>query len=333
VPVRPPIHTLAGQRPAVALALFLAALAGAALGIHAQARATADPIRTGDIAARGLTARDFPRITKLADRVFAYEQVDPTKRIVTVNNLIVTGSRGVLVADGQGTAANTERLVADIRTITPQPIAYVVIASEHGDHTGGNAAFPSSAVFLASPASKANLEQQAARARGRANAAPAVVPSEAVADRRVVSLGDIDVEVLSLGRAHTGGDLAVYVPSERILWMSEIFSNRIFPSMANSAPSEWLRTLDRAEAMDVRVFVPAHGFVDPPAVLNEEERNFHRALERVIAEGKRLHDAGVPVDQAAAQADFGEFADWTRRDANAASALRRVYMELDGELR
>ena len=46
-------------------------------------------IRTADITVRALKPSDFPRITKLTDRVYAYEQIDPTKRIVTANNLIV----------------------------------------------------------------------------------------------------------------------------------------------------------------------------------------------------------------------------------------------------
>ena len=36
---------------------------------------------------------------------------------------------------------------------------------------------------------------------------------------------------------------------------------------------------------------------------------------------------------AAAKADLGSFAGWTRRAENAAGAFKRVYMELDGELK
>ena len=44
-----------------------------------------EPIRTADITVRGLKPSDFPRITKLAANVYGYEQIDPTKRIVTAN--------------------------------------------------------------------------------------------------------------------------------------------------------------------------------------------------------------------------------------------------------
>jgi glyoxylase-like metal-dependent hydrolase (beta-lactamase superfamily II) len=292
-----------------------------------------DPIRTADINARSLTSRDFPRITRLAERVYGYEQIDPTKRIVTVNNLIIVTSEGVVVADGQGTVENTKRLVADIATLTPLPIKYVVVGSEHGDHTGGNSAFPSSAVFLASPFSHDNLARQAATPGRSVDAPRVVVPGEVVGSDRTLNVGDTEIRIMNIGRAHTSGDLVVFLPRERILWMSEVFSNRIFPSMANSQPSEWVQTLRNAERMNARIYVPAHGFIDSPRILGEELINFRLALEKVIAEGRRLHDAQVPVEQAVAKADFGPYARWTRRMENADGALRRVYMELDGQLK
>ncbi len=292
-----------------------AALLAPALSIGSQ-----EVIRTADITVRGLKPTDFPRTTKLAEGVYAYEQIDPTKRIVTANNLIVITTDGVLVAEGQGTVENVTRLMSDIAKLTPQPIRYVVVGSEHGDHTGGDAAFPETATFLVHPFSKGAIERRIGRA------------AETVADKRAISMGGTEIDVLCLGRAHTGGDLEVYLPREKVLFMSEVFSNRIFPSMANGFPTEWVATLRKAEQMDVARFVPAHGFIDSAATLNEEERNYRSALERVIAEGRRLHDMTVPVDDAPSRADFGEFAGWTRRAENAAGALTRVYMELDGEL-
>ena len=296
------------------------------VALHAQT-----PIRTGDIAMRGLSAADFPRITRLAENVYGYEQLDPTKRGLTANNLIVVTTGGVLVAEGQGTVDNVRRLVSDIATITPQPIKYVIVGSEHGDHTGGDSAFPDGVTFVAHPFSKANLERQAVSRRP--DQSKTMVPTETVDARRVLTLGTTEIQILFLGRAHTGGDLEVFLPRQNILFMSEVFINRIFPSMANGYPSEWVTTLKKAEAMHASVYVPAHGFIDPPQVLNEEMVNYRMALERVIAEGQRLHDSGVPVDGALAASNFGEFANWTRFNDNAANGLKRVYMELDGQLK
>lgn len=247
-------------------------------------------------------AADFPRMTRLADGVYAYEQIDPTKRGVTVNNLIVVTSDGVLVADGQGTVDNTTRLVADIAAVTPQPIRYVVVGSVHGDHRGGDKAFPAGVTF--------------------------------VTTARDLTLGGRDIRVVMLGRAHTGSDLEVLLPREKILFMSESFSNRIFPSLANGYPSEWIAALHQAERMDVDVYVPAHATMAASALVTskDEVRTYRAALEKVLAEGRRLHDAHVPVDTAAASASFGDIGNWTRAAENAPGALKRVYMEIDGQL-
>jgi glyoxylase-like metal-dependent hydrolase (beta-lactamase superfamily II) len=268
-----------------------------------------------------LQAQEFPRTRKLADNVYFYEHPDPTKQGVTANNLIVVTTEGVLVADGQGTVDNVKDLVAAVAALTTQPIKYVVVGSEHGDHIGGDTAFPDTATFLVHPNSKGALERRIGRS------------AEAVADKRILKLGGTEVDVLFLGRAHTGGDLEVYLPREKVLFMSEVFSNRIFPSMANGFPSEWLEALKKAEQMDVSQFVPAHTAMNAPALTKDTERDWRGSLERVIAEGKRLHDAKVPVDDAPNRADWGPYDAWWRRSENAAGALKRVYMELDGQLK
>jgi hypothetical protein len=73
--------------------------------------------------------------------------------------------------------------------------------------------------------------------------------------------------------------------------------------------------------------------VESPAVLKEELEMARKALVQVIAEAKRLHAAGVPVDDAVKQAQFGDLETWTIKSSQAATAIRRVYMELDGKLK
>jgi glyoxylase-like metal-dependent hydrolase (beta-lactamase superfamily II) len=253
--------------------------------------------------AAAVDGQGYPRLTRIADGVYTYEQADPTKRGVAVNNLIVITNDGVLVADGQGTVENTKRLVEDIAGITPQPIRYVVVGSIHGDHRGGDAAFPSGVTFV-----KAKTD---------------------------LMLGGREIRVLFLGRAHTGTDLEVFLPRERVMYMSESFSNDIFPSMANGYPSEWMAALHRAEEMPVDVYVPAHSPMASGGLKTGRDAlvTYQLALKKVVNVGRRLHDAHVPVDEAAAAADFGDISGWIRKPENAAAALKRVYMELDGQLK
>src|SRR5437667_5213002 len=89
------------------------------------------------------------------------------------------------------------------------------------------------------------------------------------------------VQVLFLGRAHTGGDLSVYLPGRRILFLSETFLNRVFPAMRSAYPHDWLAALARAERMDVAIYIPGHGFTETAAVSKEELLAYHKALEAV----------------------------------------------------
>ena len=322
--------------PATAALAALAALTAAttlACGPGRDDPAPGDPLRTADPYARGYTDDDFPRVKELAPGVYSYEQLRSAgdERFTTVSMFVVT-DEGVLVADGQGSPDETRLLVETIAGITSQPITHVVVCSDHGDHTAGNAEFPDGALFHAHPTSRAILQAAADNPDRPDTAPPVVVPTEVVEASEVLTLGGREIHLLFLGRAHTGGDLVVHLPEEKILFMSEAYLNRVFPAMRSAYPSEWVAMIEAAQALDVDTYVPGHGFVDSPEVLAEELETYRQAVAQVIAEATRFHEAGVPLEDAIDQADFGELETWSLRSSQAPRALGRVYMELNGEL-
>jgi len=300
----------------------------------ATATATADDVlRTADPYARGYTDADFPRVRELAPGVYSYEQLRSAgeERFTTVSMFVVTGE-GVLVADGQGSPEETRRLVETIAAITDEPITHVVVCSDHGDHTAGNSEFPSDARFYAHSTSHAVLQAAADNPDRPADAPPIVVPTHLVESRETLHLGGHEIQLLFLGRAHTGGDLVVYLPAERILFMSEAYLNRVFPAMRSAYPTEWVAMIEASQALDVDTYVPGHGFVDSPAVLAEELETYRQAVVQVIEEATRLHAAGLGLEEAIGQADFGALESWSLHASQAPTAIRRVYMELNGQL-
>jgi glyoxylase-like metal-dependent hydrolase (beta-lactamase superfamily II) len=280
--------------------------------------------RTGDPAKRGLSESDFPRTQKLAPGVYSYEQLRSAgdERFTTVSLIVVTPA-GVLVADGQGSPEETKRLVSEVAKLTPVPISHVVIGSDHGDHTAGNASFPKGITILAHPTSNIALA---------AMTPPVPMPTELVEKEKVLRLGGKEVRILFLGRAHTGGDLVVHLPQDKILFMSEAYLNRIFPAMRSAYPSEWVEMIERAQAMDVEIYVPGHGFVESKAILEEELETFRLAVRQVVAEVTRLHGRGLSPDEALSQADFGELETWSLYETQAPIAIRKVYEEIEGKL-
>jgi cyclase len=292
-------------------------------------------VRTADPIKRGMQLSDFPRTVKVADNVYTYEDFHAGPEKFTTTNMFVVTSDGVLVADGQGSVPETKGLVEAIRKVTPKPITTVVIASDHGDHTAGNAAFPAGVHYILHPTSKAILDRSAAAAAraGREGGWKLPADAELVADKKTFTMGGEEMQILFLGRSHTGGDLAVYLPRQKILFLSEIYLNRVFPAMRSAYPSEWLKALDRAEAMQANVYIAGHGFTETGPVSKEEIRAYHKAMTAVIAEATRLYKAGVPVDQAIAQANWGEYASWTLASSQGPIAIRKVYEELSGKLK
>jgi glyoxylase-like metal-dependent hydrolase (beta-lactamase superfamily II) len=120
-------------------------------------------VRTADPAKRGLKDGDIPRVVKVADGVYTYEDFHAGAEKFTTTNMFVVTRDGVLLADAQGSAAATRALVDAIGKITTKPITDVVI-SDHGDHTGGNSALPAGVRYFVHPTSKAILDAQAASA-------------------------------------------------------------------------------------------------------------------------------------------------------------------------
>lgn len=278
---------------------------------------------------RGLTPADFPRALRLADGVYAYE--DLREPGFTTVSLIVIGNNGVLLADGQESPEATRRLLATVARLTDRPVRWYVVGSDHADHTGGNAALPSGVTYVMHPKSLRNLQREA-HDRGAAGWLAAGLPRLMVDKRRTIDVGRRTVEILHLGSAHTGGDLMVNLPDSGVVFMSEVFFNRVFPAMRTAQPAQWLSTIDAALAMDARVYVPGHGFVEEGPRSRRELVTFRGALQHVIEEAGRLHAAGVSADEAVARADWGPYADWMLADSQKLIAIRRVYAHIEGRL-
>src|SRR5688572_33331487 len=125
-------------------ALCACALILAATVVSAQPR-TAYPEK------RGHALSEFPRVVKLAENVYWYEEIRQPG--FTTVSLFVVGNDGVLIADGQGSPAATQTMLDHIAKITPKPIKWYVVGSDHGDHTAGNSVLPKDITFIVSKAS------------------------------------------------------------------------------------------------------------------------------------------------------------------------------------
>ncbi|WP_375393037.1 MBL fold metallo-hydrolase [uncultured Sphingomonas sp.] len=133
-----------------------------------------------------------------------------------------------------------------------------------------------------------------------------VLPNDTFTGRRDLKVGDKDVHLIEVGPAHTGGDILVHVPSDRMVFTGDIVFLTNTPIIWSGPHENWLAALDELLAMDVDMIVPGHGPVtDKTGVMKVKQY-----LEHVEREARARFDAGMELHEAIQDISLGEFDDW-----------------------
>jgi len=74
---------------------------------------------------------------EIAPGVWVGNRPDSTRLPVTPNTTFIIGGEGVIVFDGGNLPLVADRVIAQIRTITPLPVSHVIISHWHMDHVLG----------------------------------------------------------------------------------------------------------------------------------------------------------------------------------------------------
>jgi len=244
---------------------------------------------------------------------------------------IVTND-GVLVVDALDSEAIARAERATISSTINQPVRYLVSSSFHDPYSKGNLAYAD--VFkIGHENYRAGLIDQMKRGGASAEEQQARLPTATFRDRLTLHLGTKEVQILHFGRAHTLGDSIVFVPQDRIAYLSEVFFCDEFPNMAQGYGVAWLRVLDAVEALGADVFVPGHGPIP------EDPRGTRAALRRMrqllvdARDGiQKEIDRGATEDQAVARVTLPQYEKLPTYAAQREVTVRRMYKELTGKL-
>lgn len=110
----------------------------------------------------------------------------------------------------------------------------------------------------------------------------------------ILRRGSRTVEILWLGRAHTDGDVFVFLPSEKVLVTGDALHGWT-PFMGDSYPYEWIQTLDAAEKLDFNLVLGGHGDVMHGKLRFELwKQYFQDLMDRTAA----AYSEGASLDQA-----------------------------------
>ncbi len=116
----------------------------------------------------------------------------------------------------------------------------------------------------------------------------------------ILRRGSRSVEILWLGRAHTDGDVFVFLPKEKVLVTGDALHGWT-PFMGDSYPYEWIQTLDAAEKLDFHTVLGGHGDVMRGKLRFELWKEYLQDLmdrtAAVYAEGASLDEAKKSVSE------------------------------------
>jgi len=145
---------------------------------------------------------------------------------------------------------------------------------------------------------------------------------------QVVADGSREIQLHHFGRAHTGGDVVIYLPQDKLVFTGDMMLPGL-AYMGDGHVDEWPATLDGLLTLDFDTWLPGHG---PVMRSKEPVTNFQAYLRDLWTKATQMHSRGVSAEQAAQQIDM------TNHSQNFAQirgagvdprAIRRIYQLLD----
>jgi glyoxylase-like metal-dependent hydrolase (beta-lactamase superfamily II) len=152
------------------------------------------------------------------------------------------------------------------------------------------------------------------------------LPDETFSGEHALRVGDLELNLIEAGPAHTRGDTLVFVPARRVLFSGDILFAGAHPIVWAGPASNWVAACDRIIAMDPAVIVPGHG----PLAGLAEVRELRSYFEYLYEQASLLHGEGMDPLQAARSLALDRWADWGERERLPVN-LANIFRELDGE--
>jgi len=118
------------------------------------------------------------------------------------------------------------------------------------------------------------------------------LPTRTVSKTESVMQGGREIQLHMLGRAHTNGDLFIFLPKEKVVVTGDALIDWT-PFLNDGYPEDWVQTLTALEKLDFTHIIPGHGDVQPKSQLTF----FRGYLTDLIAAVKKASAAGATLDE------------------------------------
>ncbi len=178
---------------------------------------------------------------------------------------------------------------------------------------------------------KAALQRDLAAAQTSLNQLKEIKPTPpnvTYSSKMVLYKGPREIQLLFLGRGHTGGDTVVFLPRERIVCTGDLMESRL-AYMGDAFFDEWVTTLGALKNLDFALVLPGHGAPFSDKGLITAFQGYLSDITKKVAD---LRAQGLTADQAATRVDLTSHAkDFPQITGPGADArgVRRIYAWMD----
>jgi len=250
----------------------------------------------------------------------------------TYNSGVIVTSEGVVVLDALNSEAVARAQREAMAGAIPQPIRMLVSSTFHNNYSKGNIAY-ADVLKIGHDNYRTDLVELMQREKVSAAEQRARLPNQTFRDRMTLHLGGKEIQILYVGRAHTRGDSIIFVPQDRIVYLSELYFADQFLFINDGYGLDWLRALDTIAALDADIFVPGHGPIPAdPRDTRQGLGRFRQMLVDVRDTVQREIARGATEDQAVASIRWPQYEHMQGYDTQRETAVRRLHRQLTGKL-
>jgi glyoxylase-like metal-dependent hydrolase (beta-lactamase superfamily II) len=249
---------------------------------------------------------------------------------------VVLGGGEALVIDTRSTYGQAREVIADLRSLTSDPVTVVVDTHGHFDHAFGNALFRPATIWghercvtfmeRTGEVRKATIAAETPELAGELDEVVVDPPDATFDGETTVEVGGRAVTLRYLGRGHTDHDIVISVPGTDVLFAGDLLENGAVPFYGDAYPIDWPATAAQLAGLvetERGVVVPGHGdhagraFADAQAA----------AIAALATLGAQVFAGEITLDDALAAHPFPDHpADDARRP------LLRAVAQLRGEV-
>lgn len=229
------------------------------------------------------------------------------------NNLtfIITGE-GVVVVNAGDNYLLAKALHKEIKTITDQPVQYVVLENGQGHAALGSNYWKEQGVPIIAHSEVIEeletygydkLDRMRKGRKDKAKGTELALPDETFDEIKVIELGGERIELLHLGPTHSPGDVIVWLPMQSLVIAGDMaFHKRLLPIIDHTDTAGWLDTWEKFAALNAKIVIPGHGGPTTMDVVTKYTKDYlvymREQVTLLLDNDGTLHEA-TKIDQSA----------------------------------